>query len=122
MHFIGMLAYDMGMSVTYDPVLFVLSVTCAVTASCLAFLIVQFFQPKRIFHLSGSVLIGSGIVSKHYIGMASMQMGAELIYDDTYVALSVLPSIKHRGKRAAGFIGSAIVMGVPIFSAQDTPP
>ncbi|SFL78549.1 bifunctional diguanylate cyclase/phosphodiesterase [Salibacterium qingdaonense] len=130
MHFIGMLAYDMGMSVTYDPVLFALSVTCAVTASCLAFLIVQFFQPKLIFHLIGSVLIGAGIVSMHYIGMASMQMGAELIYDYMYVALSVLiglaasfsalrllsalPSIKHRGKREAGFIGSAIVMGAAI--------
>ncbi|MFD2706234.1 EAL domain-containing protein [Salibacterium lacus] len=130
MHFIGMLAYDMGMTVTYDPALFALSIGCAVTASCLAFLMVQFLQPKLVLHMTGSVFIGSGIVSMHYIGMESMQMGAELFYDRVYVALSVLialiasftalrllsvlPSIERRLKREAGFIGSSIVMGAAI--------
>ncbi|GAB4073739.1 bifunctional diguanylate cyclase/phosphodiesterase [Barrientosiimonas marina] len=130
MHFVGMLAYDMGIAVTYDPLLFALSVVCAMVASILAFLILQFSHVKLINHLIGSVLIGAGIVSMHYIGMASMKLGADLIYDGTYVTLSGLialaasfaalrllsfvPSIEHPLKREAGFTGSSIIMGIAI--------
>lgn len=130
MHFIAMLALDMGMRVTYSPVLLVLSVVFAVAASWLAFLILQFFQPRFLWHLLGAVFIGSGIVSMHYIGMAAMQMEAGITYDSVLVGisiviaflasftalrlLSIVPSIRNRLRQELGFISSSLLMGAAI--------
>ncbi|MDZ5784198.1 EAL domain-containing protein [Marinococcus luteus] len=130
MHFIAMLALDMGMTVTYEPLLLILSIVFAVAASWLAFLILLFFKPRIPWHLLGAVFIGSGIVSMHYIGMAAMQMNAEIQYDPRLVALSVViaylasftalrllsvvPSIQKRLWKEIGFIGSSLLMGAAI--------
>ncbi|WP_022792387.1 bifunctional diguanylate cyclase/phosphodiesterase [Marinococcus halotolerans] len=130
MHFIAMLALDMGMTVTYDPGLLVLSIVLAVAASWLAFFILLFFKPRVQWHLLGAVFIGSGIVSMHYIGMAAMQMNAEVQYSPLLVALSVViaylasftalrllsavPSIRRRLQQELGFIGSSLLMGAAI--------
>ncbi|MGY4691645.1 EAL domain-containing protein [Salibacterium sp. K-3] len=130
MHFIGMLAYDMDMTVTYDPVLFIVSIVCAVTASWLAFLILKFFTPRTVTHLIGAVVIGAGIVSMHYIGMESMRMGDELVYNPLIVALSIfiafiasftalqllsaVPAVPLRMKQEIGYLGSSVLMGTAI--------
>ncbi|GAB4073740.1 bifunctional diguanylate cyclase/phosphodiesterase [Barrientosiimonas marina] len=132
MHFIGILAYDLGITVTYDPMLFALSVICAVTASILTFLLLHFCQPQWFVRLIESAIMAAGILSVHYLGMNSMQIEADLVYDGTDVVtlsvlialaasfaafrlLSILPSIKRRLKREEIFLGSAIVMGLAIF-------
>ncbi|MFC3523680.1 hypothetical protein CHL76_01130 [Marinococcus halophilus] len=130
MHFIAMLAIDMGMPVTYDPLLLALSIVFAVAASWLAFLILRFFQPRLLVHLLGAILIGSGIVSMHYVGMAAMQMEAGMTYNSFLVALSVviaffasftalrllslIPRVRNRLRQEAGFIGSSLLMGAAI--------
>lgn len=130
MHFIAMLALDMGMTVTYEPLLLVLSIVFAVAASWLAFFILLFFKPSVQWHLLGAVFIGSGIVSMHYIGMAAMQMNAEIQYNPLLVTLSVViaylasftalrllsavPSIRKRLWKEFGFIGSSLLMGAAI--------
>lgn len=130
MHFIAMLAVDMGMPVTYDPLLLALSIVFAVAASWFAFLILRFFQPRRLVHLLGALLIGSGIVSMHYVGMEAMKMEAEVTYNSFLVTLSLViafiasftalrllsrvPRVQNRLRQEAGFIGSSLVMGAAI--------
>ncbi|WP_394219448.1 EAL domain-containing protein [Halobacillus trueperi] len=88
MHFIAMLAYDMGMPVVYDVALVVLSILAAVASSFTAFFIISKGVDKKIWRFTGAVLIALSIVSMHYIGMDAMKMNAFIEYNPWLVAVS----------------------------------
>ncbi len=89
MHFVGMLAYDTHMTVTYDPLLMSISILFSIVSSAIAFYVISIEVNKTSTYLLGSGLIGMGIISMHYIGMAAMQMPAAITYNGKLVALSV---------------------------------
>lgn len=88
MHFIAMLAYDMGMPVVYDVALVVLSILAAVASSFTAFFIISKGLDKKVWRFTGAVLIALSIVSMHYIGMDAMKMNAFIEYNPWLVAVS----------------------------------
>ncbi|MFD1019585.1 EAL domain-containing protein [Thalassobacillus hwangdonensis] len=90
MHFVAMLAYDMGMVVTYNADLLTLSILSAALASFLAFYLISKGLNLEIFRVTGAFLIATGIVSMHYVGMEAMEMGAEIVYDRWLVGASVV--------------------------------
>jgi PAS domain S-box-containing protein len=129
MHFIGMLAFDMGMPMGYDPVLTVLSLVVAVCSAYGVLLLVSRPQLKSKQIVGGGILLGAGISTMHYLGMRAMVMGADMRYQPGMFALSIGIAIlasgaalwisftlaRHTGpaKRWLQFAG-ATIMGVAI--------
>jgi len=94
MHFVAMLAFNVpGMEVRYDAGLTIISLLIALvfTAAGFALSYSKVRDIPRI--LVGGILMGSGVVAMHYIGMAAMRMSARLQYDPIWVAVSVVIAI-----------------------------
>ena len=93
MHFIGMLAFSLCTNITYDPGVTFLSFIPAFLA-CLLVNIYLVKNNKNIFTLGiCSVLLGSGIGTMHYGGMAAMELSPLLRYDPLTFALSILVAV-----------------------------
>jgi PAS domain S-box-containing protein len=94
MHFVAMLAFSMpGMLVSYavGPTLLSLAIAIAFTAAGFASYDWKTGSPRRTM-LAG-LLIGCGVASMHYLGMAAMRMPATLTYNLAWVAISVAIAI-----------------------------
>lgn len=90
MHFIGMLAYDMGMPVNYDPLITFVSLALAIGVVGLGLFVVGGNQSSIIRLLICGIITGLGVASMHYSGMYAMNMGAHMHYDPALFTLSVL--------------------------------
>ena len=90
MHFVGMLAYQLPLVVSYDPFITLLSVLPAILAS----VVVMSKLPQKMNSLwLRSVYMGLGIGSMHYIGMMAMQIDAAMAYDGWYFFLSIVVAV-----------------------------
>ena len=91
MHFIGMLAMMLPMTMRYDVTLTSLSLAVAILAS-----IFSFAQVVRGSHLTfrrlvrGTLILGSGVVAMHYLGMNSLMIEPAIQWNRDLVILSVL--------------------------------
>lgn len=80
MHFIGMSAFMLPTAMEYDLLLTVLSVLPAIFASYLAFYFAnRTYQTSSLLIIAG-IIMGVGIASMHYLGMAAMQMEVQFYY------------------------------------------
>lgn len=93
MHFVGMLALKMHMPVSYNAVLSTISMLAAAVGSGIAFGILSRETIGKFHIIIGSIAMGLAIVSMHYLGMASMQMQARIVYNPVWFLLSVLIAI-----------------------------
>src|SRR5258708_21760034 len=76
MHYIGMLAFILPIPVAYHWPTVLLSLFAAVLASVVALSVVGRQKMGWFRALAGSFLMGAGISSMHYIGMAAMRLPA----------------------------------------------
>ncbi len=134
MHFIGMLAFSLPIPLGYDPAITLLSLLIAIASSVFAlWLVCQDNLPwKRL--LLGAILMGLGIASMHYTGMAAMRMVPLIHYIPSLFILSIVIAIVasgaalwisfhlrrprsrvHRYRAAAG-----VVMGIAIVGMHYT--
>lgn len=91
MHFIGMLAMMMPMMMRYDTRLTFLSLLVAILASVLAFgQTVGGLHLTRQRLLSGTLILGAGVVVMHYLGMYALLIEPQPEWNALLVALSVL--------------------------------
>ena len=72
MHFIGMLAYYLPVSIAYNLPIVIVSWLAAVIASGIAFYSLHRGLAQRFSLLIPSILMGSGMGSMHYMGMAAI--------------------------------------------------
>jgi len=93
MHFIGMLAFDMAISVTYATGLTLLSFVIAVGVTGAAFAWVSREGARPGDVLVSGPLMGVGIAAMHYTGMAAMRMPGNVAYSLPIVGISVLIAI-----------------------------
>lgn len=93
MHFIGMLAFETNMPVGYDITLTILSGILALIGSAIAMYLLGWHQLTVKYLLLGGVIIGLGIASMHYVGMAAMIMPADISYDPLLFIISILIAI-----------------------------
>jgi len=128
MHYIGMLAYRLPVPVGYDWPTVMVSLGAAILASAVALYVVSHQKMGTAQALTGSVIMGLGIASMHYIGMAAMRLPAMCQYDIRLVALSVLFAVlislaalwvafefrNHTKKAGWRKLGSAIGLGAAI--------
>src|SRR5258707_5727468 len=90
MHYIGMLAFILPISVAYHWPTVLLSLFAAILASVIALYMGSRQKMGAFRALAGSVLMGRGIASMHYIGMAAMRLSAVCHFNSFLVVLSVV--------------------------------
>ncbi|WP_033445727.1 bifunctional diguanylate cyclase/phosphodiesterase [Ornithinibacillus scapharcae] len=127
MHFIGMLAFHLHVSMEYDVWLTLISMLASAASSFIALYITM---PKNISANKialGGFFMGSGIVAMHYIGMKAMIMPVTLTYDIGLVILSIVIALiasyaalflflRFRNQSSSSWLKwlSAIIMGFAI--------
>ncbi|HET7852480.1 MAG TPA: MHYT domain-containing protein, partial [Methyloceanibacter sp.] len=123
MHFIGMLAFTLPMPMSYDIALTALSLVVAILATFAGFYVISRHSASPLRLILSGMLMGLGIISMHYTGMAAMRGNLDLSYDPRFVALSVLIAIgastaalwlAFRNTNPAQKFLAAIVMGIAI--------
>src|ERR1700704_3247800 len=90
MHYIGMLAFILPIPVAYHWPTVLLSLFAAILASVVALGVVSRQKMGWFRALAGSVVMGAGIASMHYIGMAGMRLPARCQFNSFLVVLSVV--------------------------------
>jgi PAS domain S-box-containing protein len=93
MHYIGMLAFLLPVPVFYDWPTVLVSLFAAILASGVALFVVSRHKMEWGHALAGSAIMGSGVATMHYIGMAAMRLPAMHHYDPRLVILSVVVAI-----------------------------
>ncbi len=97
MHFIGMLAFDLPIPVGYDLGITLYSLAVSIGASAYAlWLVSRSSLPWRRL-LAGAVLMGLGIATMHYLGMAAMRMQPGIDYHPGWFAASIAVAIGAAG-------------------------
>jgi PAS domain S-box-containing protein len=123
MHFVAMLAFDLGIAVCYDVGLTLISLLVAVAVTAVAFVAAARSNPRPARILAAGLVMGLGICAMHYIGMAAMRLPARLSYDRALVALSVLIAVGAstvalvlalKNRRLGWRVAGAIALGLAI--------
>jgi diguanylate cyclase (GGDEF)-like protein len=129
MHFIGMLAFELPIPVAYDTLLNLGSWVIAVAVSGVALSVVRRPALTGANLSAGGALMGLGIASMHYTGMAAMRMSPPIEYDPVLFVASVMIAagaslaalwiafqLRQKFSRVAVLakLGSALVMGLAI--------
>lgn len=92
MHFVGMLAYDMDMPMSYNIFWTGLSMLVATIAAGLAFSFFMIKKPRPIHYLLSGLTLGAAIPAMHYLGMAGMDNVIIRYYPNIFL-LSILVAI-----------------------------
>ena len=129
MHFIGMLAFQLPIPMAYDTAINFLSWVIAVAVSSVALSVVRRPAMTGSNLSAGAALMGVGIASMHYTGMAAMRMSPPIQYDPALFVASVAIAAgaslaalwmafqlrqKYSGAAILGKLGSALIMGLAI--------
>jgi two-component system sensor histidine kinase/response regulator len=93
MHYMGMEAFRLPILVRYDWPAVLLSMVAAILASAVALIVLSRQTMTTTAAVAGSVLMGGGIATMHYIGMHAMRLAAMCVYSYAVVALSVFLGI-----------------------------
>jgi len=93
MHFIGMLAYRLPIPLSYDVGITLLSLAIAILAAGFAL----YWASRAILNWHslpvGALLMGLGIASMHYVGMAAMRMEPPIRYEPWLFSFSLLIAV-----------------------------
>jgi diguanylate cyclase (GGDEF)-like protein/PAS domain S-box-containing protein len=90
-HFIAMLAYRPNLPIGYDLTLTLLSIAAAVTITGVGW--TAALSSGRFGTLAAGLLIGVGIGTMHYAGMAAVKLPGRFAWDGTLVLVSVILGI-----------------------------
>jgi len=86
MHFIAMLGFNPGAEVRYDVGRTILSLLLAIATTAFAFFFARGGGARR--EIMGGVVMGAGICTMHYVGMAAVITSVTLSYAPIYVVLA----------------------------------
>lgn len=91
-HFIAMLAFTPGIPNAYNPELSVLSLAAAVVVTA-AGMWVATLRNGLDHYLVGGAILGAGIATMHYIGMAAFEVQGRIEWNPLLVAVSLLAGV-----------------------------
>ena len=93
MHFVGMLAVRMPVTINYDVLLTLISALVAILVTGLGLFIASFgvLTPRKL--AAAGLLMGLGISTMHYVGMAAVRANVVMGYSSVLVVLSILIGI-----------------------------
>lgn len=90
-HFVAMIGYQAGVSISYDPILTGSSFFIAIFGTMAAFAVASLKQWRFSLQVGGG-LIGFAVAMMHYTGMAGYQVAGTLVWDMRLVVTSILLS------------------------------
>lgn len=93
MHFVGMLAFQLPIEMGYDIFLTLLSMLLAILASLFALFTINRTELSLQRLLISGVIMGAGISTMHYTGMAAMRMFPAIEYNPILFSLSIIIAI-----------------------------
>jgi len=93
MHFLGMLAFELPIRMSYDIPITLLSLLIAIVVSGFALYTVSHGTLSLHRLLLGGLLMGFGIAGMHYTGMAAMQLRPAISYDLLLFGASILIAV-----------------------------
>ena len=93
MHFVGMLAFRLPISMGYDPFITAVSLFIAIASSAFALWTVCQKELSRTRLCIGALLMGAGVSSMHYTGMAAMRMMPSIHYIPSLFILSCVIAV-----------------------------
>lgn len=128
MHFIGMLAMEMAMTISYDPLLTGISMLIAIGSSLFALWLVSTNKLRMRRLIPGAFVMASGIVAMHYTGMAALQVSPGIVWHTGWIAVSVIIALvasfaalwltfrlRHEAAQVSLMrFGAALLMGIAI--------
>lgn len=128
MHFLGMLAFRLPISMGYDPWITLFSLVIATASSAFALCIVCQDELSWTRLSLSALLMGAGVCAMHYTGMAAMRMTPAIQYDPILFTLSVIVAVLASGaalwiafhlRQRSSHVrllqaGAAVVMGLAI--------
>ena len=133
MHFIGMLAFKLPIPLGYDLELTAVSLLAAMASSIFALWLVSRATLPHSRLALGALLMGSGIATMHYLGMAAMLMRPGIEYHPgwftlsliiavaaSWVALYVAFRLRHNETRLQHRVAPAVVLGAAIVGMHYT--
>ncbi|WP_282347690.1 EAL domain-containing protein [Pseudomonas sp. PS01301] len=134
MHFIGMLAFELPIQLGYDLGLTAASLLIAVLSSGFALWLVS--QPLLPWPqlVGGALIMGAGIGSMHYTGMAALEMQPGIVYDPVLFVASLAIAAgasgaalwiafrlrRNRPNVRLARAGASVVMGIAIVGMHYT--
>jgi len=93
MHFIAMLAVKLPIAVNYDVLYTLISALTAMLVTGLGLYMVSYRPLKNLSLPAGGLLMGSGIVGMHYIGMSAIRAGCVVDYSPSGVLAAVVIAV-----------------------------
>jgi diguanylate cyclase (GGDEF)-like protein len=128
MHFIGMLAYHLPIAMGYDPWITALSLLLGILSSAFALKLVSQKELRNSQLILGALVMGAGVCTMHYTGMAAMRMSPGIHYKVPLAVASIVIAVvasgaalwlafrlrQHSSRIRLLRAGSAIVMGCAI--------
>lgn len=124
MHFIAMLGFTIpGQTIVYSVPVTILSMLIAVVVVGAGLFIVGFSRKGTWPLLLGGLVVGCGVASMHYIGMAAIRAPDRLTYNPVLVVLSVVIAViagttalwaAVRLDSAWSAFGASLIMGVAV--------
>jgi len=93
MHFVGMQAFRLPITLGYTGLMTLLSWVAAVGASAVALGVASLSRFRAGQLAVGALAMGGGICAMHYIGMQAMEMSIAIVWDWKLVALSVAVAV-----------------------------
>jgi NO-binding membrane sensor protein with MHYT domain len=129
MHFVAMLAINIPFSVTYNASLTALSLVVAIAVVALGLEIGGIGRPNIVRVCAAGTVIGLGVASMHYIGMAAIIFSGSVAYAPGLWGLSILIAISAAGVSlwlsmtmddALERSFAAIIMAVAVFGMHFT--
>ena len=133
MHFIGMLAFRLPIPLGYDAIWTTVSLLAAIASSIYALWLVSRPTLPHERLAFGALLMGAGIASMHYLGMAAMRMQPGIDYHLGWVLLSLVIAVaaswvalfiafrlRHHDNRLRHRVPPAILLGLAIVGMHYT--
>jgi NO-binding membrane sensor protein with MHYT domain len=93
MHFVGMLAVSLPVTIQYDVFATLLSILISILMTGLGLTIASLATSPWLRFAGGGVLMGAGIAIMHYVGMAAIRGGCSISYSPVLVGASVVVAI-----------------------------
>jgi len=121
-HFIAMIAFSPGIPNAYNAELSVLSLAAAVILTAAGMWIAT-LRGGIDHYLVGGAVLGAGIATMHYTGMAAFEVQGRIVWDQLLVGISLLAGITLaalslmvvlRQPSTSGTIGAAVLLTLAI--------
>jgi len=134
MHFIGMLAFKLPIDLGYDGAITLLSLLIGVLSSGFALWLVNQSKLPAWQLAFGALVMGAGISTMHYTGMAAMRMQPGIDYDPALFGASLMIAVAASGaalwiafhlRQHTPYVrlirgGAAVIMGIAIVGMHYT--